>query len=96
MIAAWMVEIKYWFELSGPGSFWALVVCALFILPLCLVYSEMTSMLPFAGGENVLDLKCLQLGYRILLRLGLDTVVRNGHADSLIRNRYHVRIHISP
>ena len=53
MIAAWMVEIKYWFELSGPGSFWALAVCALFVLPLCLVYSEMTSMLPFAGGENV-------------------------------------------
>lgn len=53
MIAAWMVEIKYWFELSGPGSFWALLVCALFVLPLCLVYSEMTSMLPFAGGENV-------------------------------------------
>lgn len=53
MIAAWMVEIKFWFELSGPGSFWALAVCALFVLPLCLVYSEMTSMLPFAGGENV-------------------------------------------
>ena len=53
MIAAWMVEIKYWFELSGPGSFWALITCALFVLPLCLVYSELTSMLPFAGGENV-------------------------------------------
>lgn len=53
MIAAWMVEIKYWFELSGSGSIWALITCALFVLPLCLVYSEMTSMLPFAGGENV-------------------------------------------
>ncbi len=53
MIAAWMVEIKYWFELSGPGSFWALVVCALFVLPLCLVYSEMSTMLPYAGGENI-------------------------------------------
>ncbi len=53
MIAAWMVEVKYWFELSGPGSFWALVVCALFVLPLCLVYSEMSTMLPYAGGENI-------------------------------------------
>lgn len=53
MIAAWMVEIKYWFELSGPGSFWALVICAAFVLPLCLVYSEMTAMLPYAGGENI-------------------------------------------
>lgn len=53
MIAAWMVEIKYWFELSGPGSFFALVACAAFVLPLCLVYAEMTGMLPYAGGENV-------------------------------------------
>ncbi|MBA1334069.1 MAG: putative amino acid permease, GabP family [Firmicutes bacterium] len=53
MIAAWMVEIKYWFELSGPGSFWALIVCGVFVLPLCLVYSELNSMLPFAGGENI-------------------------------------------
>ena len=25
MIAAWMVEIKYWFELSGPGSIFSLI-----------------------------------------------------------------------
>ncbi len=53
MIAAWMVEIKYWFELSGPGSIFSLITCALLILPLCLIYSEMTSMLPYAGGENI-------------------------------------------
>lgn len=53
MIAAWMVEVKYWFELSGPGSFFALLMCAVFVLPLCFVYSELTSTLPFAGGENV-------------------------------------------
>ena len=34
MIAAWMVEIKYWFELTGTGSFLALIVCAIFVLPL--------------------------------------------------------------
>ena len=34
MIAAWMVEIKYWFELSGPGSIFSLITCALLILPL--------------------------------------------------------------
>ncbi|WZL72161.1 APC family permease [Clostridiaceae bacterium 35-E11] len=53
MIAAWMVEIKYWFELSGPGSLWALLTCAALVLPLCLIYSELTSTLPFAGGENI-------------------------------------------
>lgn len=53
MIAAWMVEIKYWFELSGPGCFWALATTAVMVLPLAFVYSEMSSMLPFAGGANI-------------------------------------------
>lgn len=53
MIAAWMVEMIYWFELSGSGSFWALLITGILIIPLGLIYSEMSSMLPFAGGGNV-------------------------------------------
>lgn len=53
MIAAWMVEIKFWFELSGVGSVLSLLTCAVLILPLCLIYSEMTSMMPYAGGQNI-------------------------------------------
>ena len=53
MIAAWMVEIKYWFELSGPGAVFSLITCAILILPLCFIYSEMTSMMPYAGGQNI-------------------------------------------
>lgn len=53
MIAAWMVEIKYWFALSGTGSFWALATTAVLVLPLAFVYSEMSAMLPFAGGANI-------------------------------------------
>lgn len=53
MIAAWMVEIKFWFELSGPGAAFSLMTCAVLILPLCFIYSEMTSMMPYAGGQNV-------------------------------------------
>ena len=53
MIAAWMVEMIYWFELSGAGSFWALLTTGILVIPLGLVYSELSSMLPFAGGENV-------------------------------------------
>ncbi len=53
MIAAWMVEIKFWFELSGPGAVVALITCAILVLPLCLIYSELTSTLPYAGGENI-------------------------------------------
>ena len=44
MIAAWMVEMIYWFELSGSGSFWALLATGIFIIPLGLIYSEMSSM----------------------------------------------------
>ena len=53
MVAAWMVEIKYWFELSGTGSLLALLVCGILVLPLCFIYTEMTSMMPYAGGENI-------------------------------------------
>lgn len=53
MIAAWMVEIKYWFELSGVGSVLSLLTCAILVLPLCFIYSEMTSMMPYAGGQNI-------------------------------------------
>ena len=49
MIAAWMVEIQYWFSLTGTGSLLALILCAVFVLPLCFIYAEMTTMLPYAG-----------------------------------------------
>lgn len=53
MIAAWMVEIKLWFELSGVGSVFALITCAILVLSLCVIYAEMTCMLPYAGGVNI-------------------------------------------
>lgn len=53
MIAAWMVEVKFWFELSGPGAALSLLTCGILILPLCFIYSEMTSMMPYAGGQNI-------------------------------------------
>ncbi len=53
MVAAWMVEIKYWFEIGGVGSFLSLLACAIMVLPLCFIYSELTSMMPYAGGQNI-------------------------------------------
>lgn len=53
MIAAWQVEIKYWFEVAGAGAVFSLIFCAILILPLCFIYSEMTSMMPYAGGQNI-------------------------------------------
>lgn len=53
MIAAWMVEIKYWFEIGGVGAALSLLTCAILILPLAFMYTEMTSMMPYAGGQNI-------------------------------------------
>ena len=49
MIAAWMVEIQYWFELTGSGALFALIICAICVLPLCFIYTEMTAMMPYAA-----------------------------------------------
>lgn len=40
MIAAWMVEIKYWFEIGGAGAALSLLTCAILILPLAFMYTE--------------------------------------------------------
>ncbi len=53
MIAGWMVEIKQWFAIAGGGAVISFLLCALMVLPLCLIYSEMTAMLPYAGGEVI-------------------------------------------
>ena len=53
MIAGWMVEIKYWFEVAGGGAVLSFLFCAILILPLCFIYAELTSMLPYAGGEVI-------------------------------------------
>ena len=37
MVAAWMVEIKYWFEIGGAGSVWSLITCDVLVLPLCFI-----------------------------------------------------------
>lgn len=69
MVAAWMVEIRYWFELTGVTSALALLVCALLILPLCFIYTEMTAMLPYAGGANIWELMHL-IGMQVSLLAG--------------------------
>lgn len=53
MIGTWIVDMTYWFQLSGSGSFWALMLAGVLVFPLALCYSELTSMLPFAAGETV-------------------------------------------
>lgn len=53
MIGGWMVEIKYWFEVAGGGVVLSFLICAIMVLPLCFIYAELTSMLPYAGGEVI-------------------------------------------
>jgi len=52
-IGTWIVDMSYWFQLSGAGSFFGLILSGILVLPLALCYSELSSTLPFAGGENV-------------------------------------------
>lgn len=59
MVCAWMVDIKYWFEITGISSALGLLVAGLLFLPLCLIFSENNSMLPYAGGPNIWVSNCL-------------------------------------
>ena len=52
-IGTWVVDMTYWFQLSGAGCLWGLALAGACVLPLALCYSELNGMLPFAGGEPV-------------------------------------------
>lgn len=91
MVAAWMVEIKDWFSWSGTGSLLALLFCGILVLPLCFIYSEMTAMLPYAGGENIWvsnafgwDLGWLECLFTILMYVMAMPTVSMGISSMLI------------
>lgn len=52
-IGTWIVDMTYWFQLSGAGCLWGLLLAGACVMPLALCYSELNSMLPFAGGEPI-------------------------------------------
>jgi len=51
IVGPWMPQMPFWFSLSGPSISLAFLVIMVAIVPVILVYGELTAMLPFAGGE---------------------------------------------
>ena len=53
VIGGWLAEAPYWFELSGAGSALLFPLLALLLIPVGLIFAELTGMLPFAGSVDV-------------------------------------------
>jgi len=51
ILGPWLVMTQWWFSLTGPSLSLAFFVTMLLMLPVALCYSELTSMLPYAGGS---------------------------------------------
>jgi basic amino acid/polyamine antiporter, APA family len=51
IIGPWMVQMPWWFSLTGPSISLAFVAVALIMTPIIFCYGELVPMLPFAGGE---------------------------------------------
>ena len=53
VIGGWLAEAPYWFELTGAGSALLFPLLALLLIPVGLIFAELTGMLPFAGSVDV-------------------------------------------
>lgn len=51
ILGPWLVMAQWWYSLTGPSLSLAFAITALLMIPVALCYSEMTSMLPYAGGS---------------------------------------------
>ncbi len=53
VIGGWLAEAPYWFSLTGAGSAFIFPLLALCLIPVGLIFAELTGMLPFAGSVDV-------------------------------------------
>ena len=53
VIGGWLAEAPYWFSLTGAGSALIFPLLALCLIPVGLIFAELTGMLPFAGSVDV-------------------------------------------
>ena len=53
VIGGWLAEAPYWFELTGAGAVIIFPLLAICLIPIGLVYSELSAMLPFASSITV-------------------------------------------
>ena len=51
ILGPWIVMTQYWFSLTGPSLSLAFAVTMMLMIPVAFCYSEMVSMLPYAGGS---------------------------------------------
>lgn len=53
VIGGWLAEAPYWFSLTGAGAALLFPLLALCLIPVGLIFAELTGMLPFAGSVDV-------------------------------------------
>lgn len=53
VIGGWLAEAPTWFDLTGAGSALIFPILALLLIPVGLIFAELTGMLPFAGSVDV-------------------------------------------
>jgi len=51
ILGPWLVMANWWFSLTGPSLSLAFAVTMLLMIPVAFCYSELVSMLPYAGGS---------------------------------------------
>ncbi len=51
IIGPWMVQMPWWFSLTGPSIIFCFIAVAAVMTPIIFAYGELVPMLPFAGGE---------------------------------------------
>lgn len=50
IVGPWMPQMPFWFSLTGPSIALVFLIITVLSIPIILSYSELTAMLPFAGG----------------------------------------------
>ena len=53
VIGGWLAEAPTWFDLTGAGAALIFPILALLLIPVGLIFAELTGMLPFAGSVDV-------------------------------------------
>ncbi|MDD1776267.1 MAG: APC family permease [Candidatus Methanomethylicus sp.] len=51
ILGPWIVMTQFWFSVTGPSLSLAFAVTMMLMIPVAFCYSEMVSMLPYAGGS---------------------------------------------
>lgn len=59
VLGGWLVELPYWFQLSGAGSAFLFPLIALLLFPIGLAFAELAAMLPYSSAVDVFTANAL-------------------------------------